>query len=203
MSADPEGPPVTSLTLISHASTRALRRAAFPADESLDPSAFRKAAGARPLHRTGQAWTGPERRAVQTAEALALKATIEPALRDCDYGRWAGRSLAALQLEEPEAVSAWLGDPGAAPHGGESIGDVLGRVASWLDTLAQRGGRFVGVTHPAIVRAAITHAIGGVPSSFWRIDVAPLTLASLRARGGRWTLRASGSPISSLASGTP
>ena len=181
--------------LISHASTRALRRAAFPLDERLDPSAYRKAAGAPPVPRAQRAWTGPERRTTETAQALALDAVIEPALRDCDYGRWAGRSLDELQSQEPEAVTAWLGDPRAAPHGGESIDSVLRRVGGWLDGVVHCRGRLVAVTHPAIVRAAIVHAIGAAPSTFWRIDVAPLTYASLRAHGSGWTMRASGCPI--------
>jgi broad specificity phosphatase PhoE len=186
---------VTSLTLVSHASTRALRRALFPCDEPLDPSAFRKASVAESLRHAQHAWTGPERRATQTAQALALEAVTEPALRDCDYGRWRGRSLEELQAEEPEAITSWLTDPHSAPHGGESICDVLHRVGGWLDAKASARGHVVAVTHPAIVRAAIIHAIAAAASTFWRIDVAPLTRTELRARNGGWTLRSSGSPI--------
>jgi broad specificity phosphatase PhoE len=186
---------VTSLTLISHASTRALRKAAFPCDEPLDPLAYRKASTARPLRRAQHAWAGPELRTTQTAEALALNAVIEPALRDCDYGRWRGRALAEVQAEEPEAITAWLTDPHSAPHGGESILDLLARVGAWLDTIASRSGRAVGVTHPAVARAAIVHAIGATAYVFWRIDVAPLTRTELHSRSGGWTLRSSGSPI--------
>ena len=186
---------LTSLTLISHASTRALRKAAFPCDEPIDPSAYRKAATAGPLRRAQLSWTGPELRTAQTAEALALDAVIEPALRDCDYGRWRGRALAEVQAEEPEAVIAWLTDPLSAPHGGESILDLLARVGAWLDTIASQSGRAVAVTHPAISRAAIVHAIGATAHVFWRIDVAPLTRVELHGRSGGWTLRSSGNPI--------
>jgi broad specificity phosphatase PhoE len=195
LSDERERSTVTSLTLVSHASTRALRRALFPCDEPLDPSAFKKVSAAGSLGRARHTWTGPERRATQTAEALALNAVPEPALRDCDYGRWRGRSLEELQAEEPDAIRAWLTDPHSAPHGGESICGVVHRVGAWLDTRANVGGHVVAVTHPAIVRAAIIHAIGAAASSFWRIDVAPLTYTSLRVRKGGWTLRSSGSPL--------
>jgi broad specificity phosphatase PhoE len=187
---------VTSLTLISHASTKALRRTSFPQDEPLDPQAYKKAAAAASLRRAGRVWTGPELRATQTAMALSLPAAVEPALRDCDYGRWRGRSLPDVQADEPGAVTAWLTEPGAAPHGGESITDLLHRVGVWLASTGGDEGHVVAVTHPAIVRAAIVHAIGAPASAFWRIDVAPLTQTELRGNNGVWTLRACGVLIS-------
>src|SRR5271163_4289536 len=112
----------TRLELICHASTAAVRTSAFPADEPLDIRGRQKLAGLP--HRTHFAdryLTSPALRAVQTAEALKLAATFEPMLRDCDYGRWAGHTLDEIQAREPEAVAKWLRDPGAAPHGGESV----------------------------------------------------------------------------------
>jgi broad specificity phosphatase PhoE len=35
------------------------------------------------------------------------------------------------------------------------------------------------VTDPAIIRAAIVHAIEATPQSFWRIDIAPLSITRL------------------------
>jgi len=186
---------VTSVILISHASTPALRRAAFPVDESIDASARDKAAKLGLALRLRRAWTGPELRTIETARALALEPVIELALRDCDYGRWTGRPLAEVQEAEPAAIGDWLSDPGAAPHDGESICAVLARVAHWLNTLLEEPGRFAAVTHPAVVRAAIIHAIGAHARSFWRIDVAPLTVTVLSRCDGRWTLRSSGSPL--------
>jgi len=46
------------------------------------------------------------------------------------------------------------------------------------------------VTHAAVIRAAVIHAIDAKPSSFWRIDVAPLCRVDLRSNGERWVLRA-------------
>ena len=117
-------------------------------------------------------------------------------MRDLDCGRWAGRDLSEIEKEEPAAVAAWLTDPEAAPHGGELIADVLRRVAGWLDGEAAVGGRIVAVTHASVIRAAILHAIGAPLTSFWHLDVAPLTLTDLRHDGARWTLRAFGQSIS-------
>ena len=109
-------------------------------------------------------------------------------LRDCDYGRWAGRSFDEVQSEEPDAIAAWLRDPSCAPHGGESILALIERAAAWLDRESERPGRILAVTHAAFIRAAIVHAIDAPPHSFWRIDIAPLSLIRLSGARRRWTL---------------
>jgi broad specificity phosphatase PhoE len=128
--------------------------------------------------------TSPELRTRQTAQALGLEAHIEPLLRDCDYGAWAGRTFDEVYAREPDAALAWLRDPTATPHGGESIAAVTGRVGQWLaDEQAQRQ-RTIVVTHPAIIRAAIVHAIEAAPQSFWRIEIALLSITRLSSLGG-------------------
>ncbi|MEV7009077.1 histidine phosphatase family protein [Streptosporangium sp. NPDC051022] len=177
---------VTRLLLICHASTRATARAAFPGDEPLDGPGLRRAEALAPAMGPARAVRAGELRCAQTAEALGLRAEPDPLLADCDYGRWSGRTLAEIEAAEPEALAAWLTDPAAAPHGGESIIDLLGRVAGWLSALEP--GRTVAVTHAAVVRAAVVHAVGAPASAFWRVDVAPLARVELTGRAGRWRL---------------
>ena len=177
------------LTLVCHASTRAVRDATFPLDEPLDPQGHAKAAAlASRIRRVDTAWTSPALRATQTAAALGLAAAIEPALRDIDFGRWAGRSLTEIEVGEPDAVALWITDSADSPHGGESIIELIQRVRTWLDIVAKLDGRIVAVTHPAVIRAAIIVALDANPFSFWRIDVAPLCCVRLRGNSGRWTL---------------
>ena len=181
------------LKLVCHAATAATRAAAFPDDEPLEPQARQKLAEyALPLREASRCWTSPARRAVQTAQFLKLAAAVEPGLADCDYGRWTGRTLEAVQAEEPDAVAQWLADPAAAPHGGEPLLALLARVAGWMDAQRRAPGRVVAVTHASVVKAAILHALGAPPPSFWRIDVAPLTLARLTGDKARWTLASLG-----------
>ncbi|GII00057.1 histidine phosphatase family protein [Planobispora takensis] len=178
---------VARLLLVCHASTRATVRAAFPADEPLDEAGLRRAARTRV---PGGAVTvcAAERRCVQTAEALGLRieSAPDPLLAEYDYGRWRGLTLGEVEAAEPEALAAWLTDPAAAPHGGETVVGLLGRVSAWLAT---RGpGRTVAITHSSVIRAAIVHALGAPALSFWRVDVAPLARVTLTGRGGRWRL---------------
>jgi broad specificity phosphatase PhoE len=176
------------LALICHASTTATRLAAFPVDEPAAPKALDGATLPARLRKPAQCWTSPALRATQTAQALALNATIEPQLRDCDYGRWAGRTLTDIERDEGDAMAQWLGDPAAAPHGGESIAELIARVGIWLAGLDAHSGQLVAVTHQSVIRAALLHALGAPPTTFWRIDVPPLAIVELKGDGTRWTL---------------
>jgi broad specificity phosphatase PhoE len=185
------------VSLINHGAASAVRRAAFPLDEELeDRSAIEPLGGSSALPKASRIWTSPALRARQTADALGLHAIEETALRDLDCGSWAGRELREIENEDPAAVAAWLTDPEAVPHGGESITDVFWRVGGWLNREAAGGGRIIAITHASVIRTAILHAIGAPLTSFWHLDVAPLTLTDLRHDGSRWTLRALGQPIS-------
>jgi broad specificity phosphatase PhoE len=179
------------ITWIAHGATAAVRRSAFPGDEPLEDKARAKAAElAEALGRADQVLVAPERRARETADALGLTGTTDGALRDCDHGSWAGRSLAELQAEAPEALAAWLTDPAANPHGGESIADLIRRVAAWCDSPERGEGRVLALTHPAVMRAALIHALGASPTTYGRIDVAPLSRLILSRQGASWRLQA-------------
>ncbi len=178
------------LTLLCHASTAAVRSGAFPLDEALDAKGLASATAlaGRLTHR-GRALTSPTRRAHQTAAVLGLEARDEYALRDCDFGRWNGRGLSEVAATETEAIAQWLADPASAPHGGESIVELVERVGAWMDFGAVKG-KLWAVTHTAVIRAAVLHVLDAPASSFWRIDAGPLTSFEFRRGAGRWVLYA-------------
>jgi broad specificity phosphatase PhoE len=181
------------MTWIAHAATIANRGAAFPDDEPIEAKGAAQAAEmGRVLRRPDHAWTSPAQRARQTAEALGLSAAIDPALQDLDHGRWRGRPLAEIHAEDPPALLVWSRDCAAAPHGGESIEDLLHRVGAWIDTHVRDEGHAVVVTHAAVIRCAVLHAIAAPPQSFWRIDVAPLSRMQISHAGDHWRLRSIG-----------
>ena len=172
-----------------HAPTDATRQSSFPRDEPLDERARAEAARlARLLPRRCEAVSSPAVRCRETAAAAGLDPTPDPALAECDFGSWAGRSLADIDAADPDAARAWMTDPDSAPHGGESLAAFAGRVAGWLDAQAQRSGNAVAVTHAGVVKGALVHALGAPIESFWRIDVAPLAITELHGHDGRWTI---------------
>ena len=182
---------VKRLLLVRHAATAATRSAAFPADEALDERGLADAATlARALPAApGDVLTSPALRCRQTAEAAGLEALrSHAALAECDFGTWAGRTLEEVDAADAAAATAWMTDPDAAPHGGESLTCFAARVAGWLDLQATRDGAAVAVTHGGVVKAAVVHALGAPLAAFWRIDVAPLAITELHAHGGRWTV---------------
>ena len=181
------------ITWLAHGATSATRRVSFPEDEPLEEKAREAAARLRDsIPGADRVVIAPERRARETAAALGLSGTSDPLLGDCDHGRWAGRTLAELQAEEPQALAAWLEDPDTAPHGGESVADVIRRIARWSDSRGE--GRILAVTHPTVIRAALIHAMGAPASSFRRIDVAPLSRLILSRHGAHWRIQALVSP---------
>ena len=183
------------ITWLTHGATSATRRASFPEDEPIEEKAHEAAARlGDSIPCTDRVLIAPERRTRETAAALGLSGTSDPLLRDCDPGRWAGRALAELRAEEPQALAAWLEDPDADPHGGESVSDVIRRIARWSDSPERGEGRILAVTHPTVIRAALIHAMGAPASSFWRIDVAPLSRLILSRHGAHWRIQALVSP---------
>jgi broad specificity phosphatase PhoE len=184
------------LILICHGSTAAVRTAAFPADEPLeDRETTRAAELAARLPSADRCWTSPELRSRQTAQALRLDATVEPALRECDHGRWSGCTLREISEREPQGIETWLRDPAAAPRGGETIIEIIRRVGAWLAGEPSHDGRSIVVTHPTIIRAAIVTAIEAPAQSFWRFDVAPLSVTRLSRAANRWTVNTSGCAV--------
>ncbi|WGY72862.1 histidine phosphatase family protein [Burkholderia cepacia] len=179
-----------SLRLIAHASTRAMRTGTFPDDDPLDTHGLAAAASLRAR------WAGtagalvlcsPACCARQTADALGLHVDVDDALRDIDYGNWRGQRLHDLARDLPDELGAWIGDPSASPHGGESFEATMRRVGTWLNAL-QHDRDIVAITHAPIVRAAIAHVLRMDSKAATRIDVPPLSCTTFVASPHGWTL---------------
>jgi broad specificity phosphatase PhoE len=182
---------VTSrVTLISPAITPSLRRARFDDGDSIeDSAAVRAGSAAVSLAASGRVYVSPSVRCRETASALGLDASEQPELSGLDVGRWRGRALEEVGAGEPDAVARWLADPGAAPHGGESVRELCARVVRWWETTGAADGRTVAVVEPEVVRAVVGHVLDAPEAAFWRVDVPPLTATEFTGRAGRWNLR--------------
>lgn len=182
----------TRLTLICHARTAAQKLGRFALDEPIElDKALAERSLAGYFKASARILSAPETRARQTARLFSAEPEIVTPLRDCDFGRWHGLRINDLEQQEPDALLAWITDPNAAPHGGESVTQVCERVGAWLDNLRDTDHdhrHVVAITHPFIIRAALLHALQCPPSAFNAIDVEPLSVTELRFNG-RWRLR--------------
>ena len=174
------------LLLVRHASTEAVRSAAFGSDEPLDARG-REAAARLRLPRVDEVLVSPALRARETAACAGLEASGD-APAECDFGRWAGLSLREVAEREPDAVREWMTDPDAAPHGGESLTQLLARVSGWLAGQAVLDGTAVAITHGGVIKACVVVALAAPATAFWQVDVAPLSLTELHAHDTRWTV---------------
>lgn len=160
----------------------------FPGTESLDERAAAtcRAASLPKPHRTDAIVCAPEPAARRAAEELELTPVIADELAAPQLGRWAGKPLADIAAAEPEGLAAWMSDPRAVPHEGESLAALVARVGNWLDELDS--GRTVAIVHPVTARAAVAHALGAEPGTILHVDVAPLGFVAM-TRSDRWRLQ--------------
>ncbi|RLU99247.1 histidine phosphatase family protein [Streptomyces griseocarneus] len=177
--------------LVSPVTNPALQNPRFDDGTSLDAAGLRQArAAADSLPGADRYLCAPAARCRETADALGLEASPTAALAGLDVGQWTGRTLDDVAAAAPGGVAAWLSDPDAAPHGGESVAALVERIGGWLEGQAGGpGGRVLAVVEPAVVRAAAVHALGLPTAVFWRLDVLPLSVTSFSGRSGRWNLR--------------
>ncbi|MGW1992708.1 histidine phosphatase family protein [Embleya sp. NPDC001921] len=110
----------------------------------------------------------------------------------------AGRAVRRWRCRaaDPTGVAAWLGDPDAAAHSGESLTSVPARAGGRLDEQERAGlhGRLVAVTHPILARAVAVHALRAPASVFRHLDAGPPARVDLTHNGVRWALRGFGPP---------
>lgn len=169
-----------------HAPTSATRASAFPVDEGLDERGRCAAATLRcALPGRCEVLSSPALRCRETVAAAGLRASLDERLGECDFGTWGGATLADV---DPADGRAWMLDPDAAPHGGESLRDFAARVAEWIDEQAGVEGPAAAITHAGVIKAAVVHVLDAPLPAFWRIDAAPLSVTELHAHDGRWTV---------------
>ncbi|AGS68465.1 hypothetical protein B446_08205 [Streptomyces collinus Tu 365] len=182
------------MTFVAAARSSPLLAERFEDDRPLDQAGWdevqRAAGDLLPLAASELRYCSPTPRSRATGDALGYAPLVQLALRDCDMGRWRGLTLGEAMAREPDAVDTWLADPRSVPHGGESLLGFISRVGGWLDTRpVEEGGRIVAVAEPSVIRAALVYALKAPPSTYWNIDVRPLSSTAVTGRAGRWNLR--------------
>ncbi|MCE0446182.1 histidine phosphatase family protein [Streptomyces tricolor] len=150
----------------------------------------------RPLRRHLLVLRGPSARCARTAEALAIEATPDDALRDLDYGAWAGRSVQDIAAEDPHGLSRLADGPGRRTARGESVRRLCRRTAAWLGALPAGPGPILAITEASVIRAALVHALSVPVRSFRQLEVPPASAVTLTLRDAvEHPVRAADGPV--------
>jgi broad specificity phosphatase PhoE len=171
------------LLIVAHAVTPATNALIFGDPGELLPGEIRR------LRRRAASWVrGPEKACQATAERLGGNAEPIHELRGCDFGAWAGKPLVDIAVDDPGGLEAWLHDPQAAPHGGESLAELINRVGRVLDDHPWPEGRNLSVVTPLVARALLVHALSAAPEVIFHIDIGPLSRALISRSQQMWRL---------------
>ena len=121
----------------------------------------------------------------QTAQAaadlLGLDVTVEPGLRETDFGAWEGLTFAEVRERFPAELDAWFTSADAAPSGGESFTEVARRVAAARDALLDRhrGRTVLVVSHVTPITTLVRLALDAPPAALFRMAVGPASLSEV------------------------
>jgi broad specificity phosphatase PhoE len=116
--------------------------------------------------RVGAIYTSDLDRARETASivgcALRLPLHIDPALRERSFGTAEGHPLGALDPMASGIELERVIDADARSEGGESLGELYGRVRAFIDglDLSETDGDAVVVTHGGVIRVAEAYCNG-------------------------------------------
>jgi alpha-ribazole phosphatase len=111
----------------------------------------------------------------------------DPRLAEIHFGAWEGQRWEDLA---GPVLDGWMADfVGTAPPNGESALDLLTRVQSWLDSVADGpNSTHLAVTHGGVIRAAVCAAIGLPLAQMFQLEIPCGCLVELTFRQGQWRL---------------
>ena len=177
--------PAARLTVLAHPATTAASALVLG-----DRSPLLRPDRVAPLTQAVRGWVcGPEPAARETAGLLGGAAvTVEPWLAEADLGLWAGRRLADVAAEDPDGLQAWVENPDARPHGGETVAELVHRLKAVLDR-PWAPARSVLVVTPLVARALVVAALGAPASVLAHVDVAHGGRVQLSRSGTQWRLQ--------------
>ncbi len=162
------------LWLIRHAQTvwNAQKRIMGQSDALLSPDGVAQAELLKDRLRTihfDRVYSSDSERARHTARLVfgERKVSLEPRLRELNYGTLEGKTRTELVGAERAAFDAYWHNPyEVSTPGGESWRDLDARVVAWLEGLPKEG-RVAAVTHGGTLRSALFYVTGAPKNREW------------------------------------
>jgi broad specificity phosphatase PhoE len=134
-------------------------------------------------------WSAPEPACQETAATLGDVGAVLPALAGPDLGTWSGRPLEEVAAADPTGLQAWLTDPDARPHDGETLTELVRRMAGVLGDHRWRARTSVLVVTPLAARALTAAALGAPAAVVLAVDVGHGGRVLLSRSGAQWRLQ--------------
>lgn len=186
---------MTEILLTRHGDVPWLDPKRFRGRAELELTATGVAQAEATAQRIGASWqpraiyASPLGRTLRTARIIAgpLRLAVQPldALIDIDYGQWQGLTHDEAEARWPAEAGLWQRRPDLVrPPGGESLQDVLARVAEALRLLVGRHQQetLVLVGHDSVNRAILLHALELPLARYWQIGQDPCAISRIEAR---------------------
>ena len=200
---------MTRLVLVRHGETvwHAENRYAGISDIALSPRGVEQAnilARWAATAKISAIWVSPLSRAKATAEMTAqatnLTARIDSRLREVDFGRAEGKTLAEFEAEFPAEAAAFKSDPVAhAFPGGENPRQAAARVVDCLGEIAKlhQGERVLVVGHNTLFRLALCKLMGVPLENYRKVfpSIRNGALTELRIEGDKAALLQFNAPL--------
>lgn len=147
-------------------------------------------AGIRLIH------ASPLSRTMETAaiisSLLRIKVREEPALLEISIPWWDGRLKDELESDPASGYSLWKKEPaGFSLPGAETLSGLQERAVSWLDHVRaiEDRGPIAAVTHMAVIRVLLLHAMGRPLSDYRLIKVPNASPLALDIKNDHYCVR--------------
>ena len=140
--------------------------------------------------------TSPMTRCQETAQilaaALGVPVSIDPDLREMDFGRWEGMTFDEVHERYPEDLQRWKQSASASPTGSsETFARVVDRMRTAAERFASRyaGASVVAVTHVTPMKALVADALGAPPSALFHMELSSACFSEITYAGGEACVR--------------
>lgn len=131
-----------------------------------------------------QVITSPLKRCHAFAETLKPALTVDPRLREMDFGAWEGKSTEEIWTADQKALTAFWDDPTAHPApGGEPWAVMCARTAEAFEEIARaaQGQRLLLLTHAGVMRSLLVTQLGLPFASAWKVSLPTAAVLEMTA----------------------
>lgn len=140
--------------------------------------------------------SSPMTRCQETAQIVAatlgVSISVDPELREMDFGLWEGMTFDEVKDRYPEDLRRWTQSASASPTGSsETFAALLDRMGTVAERFASRyaGASVIAVTHVTPVKALVAGALGAPPAALFRMELSSACFSRVSYTGGEASVR--------------